>query len=65
MHSMLLYLELYAVCPFMSTVHNLLISCWACHWSWGTVNESPALVKWCTFLMYNLGKNPRIKPDQI
>lgn len=62
---MQLYLEPYAMCLFMSTVHNLLISFWTRHWSWGTINESPALCKWSTFPVYHLGKKIRIKPDQI
>lgn len=62
---MQLYLKLYAVCPFMATVHNLLISCWTCYWSWGTINKSPALCKWSTFPVYHLGKKTRIEPDQI
>ena len=62
---MQLYLELYTVCPFMSTVHNLLMCYWMCHWSWGSINESPALCKWSTFPVYHLEKKTRIKPDQM
>ena len=56
-----LYLKLDTVHSLVSTEHDILVSCEACHWAGCAIDESPALLKRGTFVMDDFGKKGRIQ----
>lgn len=53
------YLNFLAMCPVMSTEHDALIADGACYRSRSPINKTPALIEWCSFIVYDLREKLR------